>query len=111
MLCVNVSLVPVMVKVKLPAVAATSTDTVNLDVAEPLGRGVTETKLKVVVTPVGAPETERATDLLKPFIDMTVMVELPELPWTIISEEGDVDNAKSGAAVTVRLMLTLCVLP
>lgn len=40
-----------------------------------------------------------------------VMVELPELPWTIVSDEGDADIAKSAAAVTVRLMLALCVLP
>ena len=77
---------------------------VNVDVMEPFGRGVTDTWLNVVVTPTGAPETERATGWLKPFVDVTVTVELPVLPRIIISEEGEAEIAKSGTAAVATVM-------
>ena len=56
------------------------TSTVRVDVAEPPEGGVTEVGLKVAVVPVGRPAIERLTSELKPFKDVRVMVEVPELP-------------------------------
>jgi len=87
--------------------ADADTETVNVDVAEPPEGGVTEVGLRVVVTPVGAPEAERLTAALKPPTEATVIVDVPEPPCTIVRVVGEADNEKSGAAVTVRLMITV----
>lgn len=80
---------------------------VKIEVVSPSGGGVTEFSLRAVVTPVGAPETERSTAWLKPFTDVTVTVELVESPSAIVREGGVAAREKSAAAVTVRLMIAL----
>jgi len=104
-------LVPVTVRVYVPRATEALTVIVNVDVADPPEGGVTEVGLKVAVTPVGAPETDKATAELKPFREVTVMVDVPEAPCTIVREAGEADIEKSGAAETVRLMVAVWVLP
>ena len=79
-LWVNDPLVPVTVKVYVAGVVVALTEIVSVDVAVPSAGGVTEVALNAVVTPSGAPETERLTAELKPFNEVTVMVEMPESP-------------------------------
>jgi hypothetical protein len=62
--------------------------------------------LNEAAIPDGA-ETERSTVELKPLRDVTVMVEVPEPPWAIVKELGVARIEKSGAAMMVRLMVTL----
>lgn len=91
----------------MPAIVEAPTLIVKIDVVSPLAGGVIELALRVVVTPVGTPETERSMISLKPFIEVTVMVELAEPSSAIVTEAGDAEMEKSGAAVTVRLIATL----
>jgi len=53
---------------------------VRVDVAVPPDGGVIGLALKLVVAPVGVPETDKVTAELKPPMEVTVMVEVPELP-------------------------------
>jgi len=53
---------------------------VRVDVVEPPEGGVIGLALKLVATPVGAPETDKVMAELKPLRDVTVMVEVPEAP-------------------------------
>ena len=39
------------------------------------------------------------------------MVEVPELPCNIVNDVGEAEIEKSGMGLTVRLMLTVWVLP
>jgi len=72
------------------------TFTVSVDVAEPPDGGVTGVDDKVQFEPVGQPERVRFTGESKPFNDVTVKVELPELPCWIVRKLGDSDKQKSG---------------
>jgi len=86
------------------------TVTVKVEVMEPSAGGVTEFWLNDVVTPAGAPETERLTGELKALIEVTVMTEEPELPRAIVRDIGDAEMEKSGVggkAVTVSERLTV----
>jgi len=105
----NVPLVPVTVSVYVPVGVEAPTEIVRVDVAEPPEGGVTEVGLKVLVVPVGRPEIERLTAELKPLKDVIVIVEVPEAPCVIVKDDGEADIVKSGAAVTVRLTLTVWV--
>ena len=67
--------------------------------------------LKLTVVPEGAPEAERAMELLKPPLMAVVIVELPWLPCTMVSDEGDAEMVKLGGAVTVRVTVALCCTP
>ena len=73
-----------------------TTFTVSFDVAEPPDGGVTEIDDKMQAESVGQPESVKFTGELKPFNDVTVKVELPELPCWIVRELGDADKQKSG---------------
>src|SRR5271166_6509261 len=59
--------------------------------------------LKLTVVPEGRPEADRAIGLLKPLPMAVVMVEVPWLPWTTLTEDGEAERVKPGAAVTVML--------
>ncbi len=62
---------------------------VRVEVAPPT-LGVTEAGLKLQAAPVGSPEQARATALLKPLTEVSVMVEVPELPaLTVAGERAD----------------------
>jgi hypothetical protein len=82
---------------------------VKVDVAEVSGDGVIELLLKLVVTPAGAPEIVSATAELKPFREVTVIVDVPKLPCWIVKEVGDADIEKSGAGVICSVICTVCV--
>jgi len=72
-----------------------------LDVFELLG-------LKDAVTPLGSPEAEKFTLLLKLPCGVTVIALVPFAPWTMLRLEGDAERAKfGGAAVTVRLSVVV----
>lgn len=66
--------------------------TFMVEVPEP----VMDEGLKPMVTPEGAPEAESVTAESKPPVAVLVMVELPELPGAMESEDGDADREKPG---------------
>ena len=67
--------------------------------------------LKLTVVPLGAPEADKLIALLKPPLTVVVMVEVPWLPCTTLSEAGAAERVKLGAAVTVRVTVALCWIP
>ena len=92
------------------ATVVESTFTVSVDVAEPPDGGVTRVDDKVHLEPVGQPERVKFTVELKPFSEVTVKVELPELRGWIVRELGDADKEKSGGvdpAATFRALEAL----
>jgi len=67
-----------------------------------------EVGLKRTVVPVGMPLADSAMALLKPLLMVLVMVEVPALPRTIVSEDGEAETAKLAAVVTVRVTVAVC---
>ena len=67
--------------------------------------------LKVTVVSVGRPVADRLMALLKPLLMVVVMVELPWLPCTMLTEVGEAVMAKLGGAVTVRVTVVFCWMP
>src|SRR5215469_8509728 len=67
--------------------------------------------LNEAVTPLGNPEADKLTLPLKPFTGLTVMVLVPLLPCATVRLFGEADSEKSAcsAALTVRLMVVVCV--
>jgi hypothetical protein len=68
-----------------------------------------EAGLNEGVTPLGRPEADRLTPLLKPFCGVTVMVLVPLFPCMKVRLLGDADRPKLGteAAFTVRLRVVV----
>lgn len=64
----------------MPVAVESPTWIVRVDVAVPFAVGVIETRLKLPVAPVGSPNVERLTAELKPFSEVTVMVDVPDAP-------------------------------
>jgi hypothetical protein len=64
--------------------------------------------LKLTVVPVGIPVADKPIALLKPPLTAVVMVEVPWFPCTTLTEPGDAEMLKLGAAVTVRVTVALC---
>ena len=52
--------------------------------------------LKLTVVPVGTPVADSVIALLKPPLTVVVSVEVPELPRTTVTAEGEGVNVKSG---------------
>src|SRR5690242_3751821 len=52
--------------------------------------------LKVTVTPLGCPVAVNVMSLLKPFSAVVLMVEVPLLPCSTVTEEGEALMLKSG---------------
>lgn len=75
--CVPLGPVPVRVSVYVPDGVLAVAATVNVELAEPPEDGVTDAGSKVQVAFAGQPVTESPTELLKPFSDVTVTVEVP----------------------------------
>lgn len=73
-------LVVVTISTLVPGVTDAPTVIVRVDVALPSGGGVTAVGLKVPVAPAGSPEMARVTVELKPCRDVTVMLDVPEVP-------------------------------
>jgi hypothetical protein len=57
-------------------IAEVLVEIVRVDVAVPPKGGITDVGLRPAVTPVGAPETERPTVPVKPFKEVTFIVEV-----------------------------------
>src|SRR5271165_2464933 len=56
--------------------------------------------LKLTAVPDGIPEADKAIALLKPPLTVVVMVDVPGLPWTTLSEAGEAEIAKFGEPET-----------
>ena len=103
--CVRLPLVPVMVNEYEPVAAVADVDRVSVDDPEP----VTEVGLKVPVTPVGRPLTERLTAELNPFKAVTAGVKLVAAPWTTVCVLGEAASEKLGAKLTTSVTGADCV--
>jgi hypothetical protein len=79
--------VPVMVTEAVPVVAVLLAVSVNVLVV------VAGFALKEAVTPLGRPDADRATLLLKPFCGVTVIVLVPAPPCVIVKLFGDAERA------------------
>jgi len=78
---------------------ATVDATVMVAVDEPEPGAAMDVGLKVIVTPDGAPDAERATAELKPPEIAVVMFEDPPAPALTESDEGDAEMVKAGVCV------------
>jgi hypothetical protein len=57
--------------------------------------------IKDAVTPVGSPDAATFTLPVNPFWPVTATVDVPEAPWTKVSEAGEALRVKLGAGLTV----------
>jgi hypothetical protein len=57
--------------------------------------------LKDAITPLGNPEADKVTPLLKPFCGVTVIVLMPEAPWTTLTL-FEAESVYVGGSVTVN---------
>ena len=64
--------------------------------------------LKDAVTPRGKPEADKLTLPVKPFCDVTMIVEVILLPGARLNEFGEAARAKFGGGTTVRETVVLC---
>jgi len=87
--------VPVTVTVTVPVVAVLLAVSVNVLVL------VVLFGLKDAVTPLGRPEADKLTLLLKPFSGVTVMVLVPLAPCRMLRLLGAGEREKLGAAIGV----------
>ncbi len=101
-LCSRGPLVPMMVSVEFPSAAAFVAETVSVDVVQPSKVGVTDVGFRVASVPDGAPITDRSTVLVKPFNDVTLMVEVSKAPFGTVNVDGDAVMVKSGSAKAVN---------
>lgn len=91
--------VPVMVNTYVPGVAVPGV-TLNTDVTDPPTDRASEDGVNVQVALAGHPVKPRATVSAKPFMEVTVMVELPAAPPCVTdSAVGFAEIVKSGVAV------------
>ena len=85
--------------------------TVKVAVEVPEPGAAIDVGLKLTVTPEGAPLEDKVMAALKPFRMVVVTVEVPVVPCTTLTAVGAAEIVKSGADVTVRLTVVLCVAP
>ena len=71
-----------------------ATASVTVDVPEP--GAAMDAGLKVMITPVGAPEAVSETAELKPPETVVVTVDVPVLPAVTLTEVGEAARVKSG---------------
>ena len=93
--CVRLPDAPVTVTATVPVVAVLLAASVNVLVAM-AGFG-----LKDAVTPLGRPDADKLTLLLKPFCGVTAMLLWPLPPCAIVKLLGDAERIKFGPGVTV----------
>ena len=101
--CVNDPLVPVTVMMNVPVAALPEAVKVRTDVPVPPDVSVTLIGLKVAVVPLGGADLDNVIVPANPFNDVKVIVELPLVPWMIVTEVGDALILKSGGAVVVTV--------
>ena len=96
---VSVPATPVIDTVTVPSVAellAVSVSTLAPDV----GLGV-----NAAVTSPGRPEAARLTLPVNPFWPVTVMLDVPEEPWIMVREAGEIPRVKLDVPVPLSAML------
>src|SRR5258708_38769815 len=103
--CVKFPEVPVMVTMAVPVEAALLAVKVSVLVAA-VGLALND-----AVTPLGSPEADKLTLLVKPFCGVTVIVLVPIAPWTMLRLFGEEDRAKLPAGFTVRAIVALLLSP
>ena len=103
--CVKFPEVPVMVTMAVPVEAALLAVKVSVLVAA-VGLALND-----AVTPLGSPEADRLTLLVKPFCGVTVIVLVPLAPWTMLRLFGEEDRAKLPAGFTVSAIVALLLSP
>lgn len=64
--------------------------------------------LKLTVVPVGAPVAVRLIALLKPPLIAVVIVDVPWVPWAMLTDVGDAAIVKLAGAVTTNVTVTVC---
>jgi hypothetical protein len=107
-LCVSAPLVPVTANVKVPLEASDAKVTVRVEVAVPPEGGVTGPG-RLIETPEGAvPNHEyvSVTGELNPFVEPTLMSDVPDSPGLMASELGLVPIEKSGVKVIVKVRVS-----
>ena len=70
---------------------------------------VAEVGLNDAVTPLGRPDADRLTLLLKPFCGVTMTVLVALVPWAMLTVPGDADRLKSGTGAAFMVRFTLVV--
>jgi hypothetical protein len=94
---------PVTVMVKVPRVAVGEAVNVIVEVPVPPETMATEAGLKVAVVPDGGALLLRLTVPLNELSEVIVIVEVPDVPWIIVTDVGDALMLKSGGAVVVTV--------
>jgi hypothetical protein len=103
--CVRMPDVPMTVTVKPPGVVVLLAARVSVLVPAPaILAGV-----KAAVTPLGKPEADKLTLPTNPFREVTVIVLAPLDPCGTLTLFGEAANPKSGAGITVRLIVVALV--
>ena len=107
--CVMEPPVPVTVMEYVPVTVDEPTVKVNVEGPDP-GAAI-EVGLNAAVMPVGRPDAESATAELNPPETLVLMVDVPVPPCAMETLVGEAEMVKSGtgAAVTVKLMVEVCV--
>ncbi len=67
--------------------------------------------LKLTVVPDGTPDVERVMALLKPPLTVVVIVDVPWFPCATLTDYGEAEIVKFGAAVTVSVTVVFCWMP
>lgn len=70
----------------MPAATFAAAATVRVELADPPAAGVTDDGLKVAITPDIEEEAFKVTAELKPLMEDTVIVDVPEVPFCRVSE-------------------------
>jgi hypothetical protein len=96
-----------MVMVKVPVVAVGAALKVIVDVPVPPETRVTVTGLNVAVVPAGGADLVNVIVPLNPFSEVNVIVEVPLVPWMIVTVVGEALMLKSGGAVVVTVRVTV----
>lgn len=91
--------------VYVPVFVVELTVKVIVEVVKPLAGGVAGLLEKLAVTPLGSPEALRETGDWKSLIELTVRVTEPDVPLTMVIEDGLAESEKSGGVFTVRRMV------
>src|SRR5208337_3172130 len=100
---------PVTVMGYVPVGVLEPTVMVMVELPEPgagIGFGLTLT-----VVPDGTPEADRLIALLKPPLTVVVIVDVPWFPCATLSDDGEAEIVKFGAAVTVSATVVFCWMP
>src|SRR5215467_3665888 len=92
--------VPVIVTVAVPVIAVPLAESVRVLVA------VAGVGLNDPVTPLGRPDTDRATLPLKPFCGVIVTVLVPLAPSTTVRLAGEAESVKFGLGSPVGQLMT-----